>query len=133
MALIKCPDCQSEVSELAPACPKCGRPNAAPLKEERTQLIEATGKEWKAIQLIGGGARAGWLAWGLLDGLRTGREPVRPRNSAYDVSAYPIGSRALLRREDRGLVALRLESSDMRANRRAVVGVRTGDRKVGME
>ena len=29
MALIKCPDCQSDVSDLAPACPKCGRPIAA--------------------------------------------------------------------------------------------------------
>ena len=28
MALIKCPDCQTDVSDLAPACPKCGRPVA---------------------------------------------------------------------------------------------------------
>ncbi len=26
MALIHCPDCQTECSDLAPACPKCGRP-----------------------------------------------------------------------------------------------------------
>lgn len=26
MALIKCADCASEVSDAAPACPKCGRP-----------------------------------------------------------------------------------------------------------
>ena len=25
MAIIKCPDCSSEVSDHAPACPKCGR------------------------------------------------------------------------------------------------------------
>ncbi len=34
MPLIKCPDCESEVSDQAPACPRCGRPiavqNAAP-------------------------------------------------------------------------------------------------------
>ena len=28
MALIKCPDCGSDVSDLAPTCPKCGRPLA---------------------------------------------------------------------------------------------------------
>ena len=27
MALIKCPDCEKEFSEMAPACPNCGRPN----------------------------------------------------------------------------------------------------------
>lgn len=27
MALIKCPDCGKEFSDLAPACPNCGRPN----------------------------------------------------------------------------------------------------------
>jgi uncharacterized membrane protein YvbJ len=26
MALIKCPDCNKEVSEHAPTCPNCGRP-----------------------------------------------------------------------------------------------------------
>lgn len=29
MALMKCPDCKAEISTEAPACPKCGRPNAA--------------------------------------------------------------------------------------------------------
>jgi hypothetical protein len=28
MALINCEDCQTEMSSLAVACPKCGRPNA---------------------------------------------------------------------------------------------------------
>lgn len=28
MALLTCPDCQSEISDLAPSCPKCGRPSA---------------------------------------------------------------------------------------------------------
>jgi hypothetical protein len=28
MALINCPDCGTEVSDAAPACPKCGRPIA---------------------------------------------------------------------------------------------------------
>jgi hypothetical protein len=39
MALIKCPDCQSEVSDAAPACLKCGRPIAsAPTTPKRTSL-----------------------------------------------------------------------------------------------
>ncbi len=29
MALIKCVDCETEMSSLATACPKCGRPNVA--------------------------------------------------------------------------------------------------------
>jgi hypothetical protein len=28
MALIKCPDCATDVSDAAPACPRCGRPNS---------------------------------------------------------------------------------------------------------
>ncbi len=31
MALVTCPDCGSEVSDAAPACPKCGRPASKPL------------------------------------------------------------------------------------------------------
>ena len=27
MALVTCPDCAAQVSDAAPACPKCGRPN----------------------------------------------------------------------------------------------------------
>ena len=26
MALVTCPDCQAQISDAAPACPKCGRP-----------------------------------------------------------------------------------------------------------
>lgn len=32
MALTKCPDCGSDISTEAPACPKCGRPNSKPKK-----------------------------------------------------------------------------------------------------
>ncbi len=31
MPLISCPDCNTEVSDRAPACPKCGRPIAPPI------------------------------------------------------------------------------------------------------
>lgn len=33
MALINCPDCGTEVSDAAPACPKCGRPIASPVPQ----------------------------------------------------------------------------------------------------
>src|SRR6266704_3838043 len=33
MALITCPDCGKQISDKAPACPKCGRPAALPLEE----------------------------------------------------------------------------------------------------
>lgn len=46
MALIACRECKQQVSEKAPACPKCGAPIAA-------HTIEATGKKWKAMQLFG--------------------------------------------------------------------------------
>lgn len=38
MALIKCPDCGTDVSDAAPACPKCGRPIA----REPAQAVEAS-------------------------------------------------------------------------------------------
>jgi len=29
MPLVRCPDCSAEISDQAPACPKCGRPRVA--------------------------------------------------------------------------------------------------------
>lgn len=63
MALIKCPECGTEVSDKAAACPKCGCPIAeentrgpllADLKQEQkdtVQTIELTGKRYK-VQLL---------------------------------------------------------------------------------
>jgi hypothetical protein len=67
MSLTVCPDCQSPVSDQAPACPHCGGPiQAVQVKTQtatektsparpatKTQTIEATGKKWKALQFIG--------------------------------------------------------------------------------
>jgi hypothetical protein len=47
MALIQCPDCFTQVSDQAPACPKCARPILL-------RAVEATRKKWKAVQLVGG-------------------------------------------------------------------------------
>ncbi|WP_437306109.1 zinc-ribbon domain-containing protein [Sorangium sp. So ce388] len=30
MPLVQCPDCQAQISDAAPTCPKCGRPMVAP-------------------------------------------------------------------------------------------------------
>lgn len=40
MSLLICPDCGNEVSTAAVACPKCGRPMAPPIMEERTVIRE---------------------------------------------------------------------------------------------
>lgn len=53
MPLIRCPDCGSDHSTLAAACPKCGRPNAATNISRGTRTIEATGKGWKSLQFVG--------------------------------------------------------------------------------
>lgn len=47
MALIECPDCGRQVSDVAPACPGCGRPMHA-------TVIEQTNKSIKAVKLVGG-------------------------------------------------------------------------------
>ena len=59
-----CPDCGREVSKRAASCPNCGCPlNAPPIAAiptarpgtpRTTQTIEATGKQWKLVQLAGG-------------------------------------------------------------------------------
>jgi len=60
MPLIHCPDCNQQISDRAESCIHCG----APLREQpprarqtgpepHTVTTEATGKQWKAFQLIG--------------------------------------------------------------------------------
>lgn len=58
MALINCPECSHQVSELAPSCPNCGAPIAKilnPEKEnpdgEKTTTIQETSKKLK-VQII---------------------------------------------------------------------------------
>lgn len=58
MALIMCPDCQAQVSDAAPACPRCGRPIAMqpprPAAPQQPVTIQQTSKQWKGMQLIAG-------------------------------------------------------------------------------
>lgn len=61
MALIKCPECSTEVSDQADACPKCAYPIAKPAAN-KVQTVEQTGKKFKLqtllsiLMIIGGGA-----------------------------------------------------------------------------
>src|SRR5207244_10472030 len=50
MALTKCPECSGDVSDKASACPHCGYPMRWP---GRVQIIEKTGRGWKAIRVLG--------------------------------------------------------------------------------
>lgn len=60
MALIPCPACERQISEMAPVCPGCGHPIAAALPVAATvtatapvQTIEQTSKQYKMGQLVG--------------------------------------------------------------------------------
>ncbi len=48
MALIKCPECGTEVSDKAKTCPKCAYPIADDNTEQEVQTVEMTGKKYKA-------------------------------------------------------------------------------------
>lgn len=54
MALVACPDCGTQVSDLAPACPRCARPVAAPLPQRPQHVIVRSKPEAQVTQLIGG-------------------------------------------------------------------------------
>lgn len=43
MALIKCPECQKEISDSAKTCPNCGYAISSPIENEKTQQVEVTG------------------------------------------------------------------------------------------
>lgn len=50
MGLIKCPDCEREVSDRAPSCPNCGAPIAA---AEPVLTTQQTAKRFKGAEAIG--------------------------------------------------------------------------------
>ncbi len=79
MALIKCPECQSEVSDQAPTCPKCGFPfkkeSSSPetvqrVVVDRVKNVELTSKKWKRMELQSalmfvGGVTLGYVGFAL--------------------------------------------------------------------
>ena len=50
VALVPCQECKREISSAAVACPHCGYPTRS---AGRVQIIEKTGRGWKAIRLLG--------------------------------------------------------------------------------
>ena len=54
MSLVKCPDCQNEVSSKAPSCPKCGAPISSENIATKSNLvtIQKTAKTLKMQSLI---------------------------------------------------------------------------------
>jgi uncharacterized membrane protein YvbJ len=57
MSLIKCPECEKEISSKAPACPNCGAPIAADHESigsgvQHLQTIQETSKKFKVHTLI---------------------------------------------------------------------------------
>ena len=113
MALIKCPDCQTEVSDAAASCTKCGRVRAP----------SALGQVAKGLLLIFNAVMAAWFISEVLSGLpqtsrvmvpwATGsvilgmlalvyqRPPRRPPPHEPHGEGDPVVSRAIARRHAR--------------------------------
>jgi len=54
VALIKCQECERDVSSKATACPHCGYPlTPTALGPRPVQVVERTAKGWKAIRALG--------------------------------------------------------------------------------
>ncbi|RMB39198.1 hypothetical protein C8J44_0011 [Sphingomonas sp. PP-CE-3A-406] len=59
MALIPCPECRQSVSDIAPACPRCGYPVAG---SPRSRRMIDSGVAGKAVGAIGGWLIVPWIA-----------------------------------------------------------------------
>jgi hypothetical protein len=55
MALIKCPDCEQQVSSSAAICIHCGGPLSRALDPKAVITTQQTSKRYKALQLVGVG------------------------------------------------------------------------------
>jgi len=66
MALIKCIECGTEVSDLAEKCPKCAYPISSKKEESKVQIIEQTSKKLKMQLAIGSVLLIlGFIFWGM--------------------------------------------------------------------
>lgn len=52
MTLIKCPECEKEVSDKAKECPKCAYPIKQKKDKKEVQTIQQTKKEYKKQMLL---------------------------------------------------------------------------------
>ena len=63
MGLVRCPDCGKEISDAAPTCIHCGRPQGS---AARVTTVELTSKRFKSQQLCGGILVAAGMAVGMV-------------------------------------------------------------------
>lgn len=49
MPLVTCPDCNAEISDAAPSCPKCGRPMSKEQLQQSVPPPKKKGRLWKTI------------------------------------------------------------------------------------
>jgi hypothetical protein len=63
MALIKCPDCGNEMSDQAPACPKCGRPKQVAAIGVSAPAVAQAGNDWSVNSIVSGVIQLGIAAW----------------------------------------------------------------------
>jgi hypothetical protein len=79
-ALIKCPECNGDVSDKAAACPHCGYPTGRTARGPGpVQVIEKTGRGWKAVRVLG------WLL------IVIGVLVLRAGRAAHDSGRAPVG------------------------------------------
>src|SRR4051812_47423384 len=99
MALLKCPDCGSEVSDAAIACPRCGRPMravATPPPEKRTGCLTTGCLVVLALAVIGS---LGNLIGGNKESRQVAPTPVVAPRIPYQVVqswSIPNGGRGLV-------------------------------------
>ena len=75
MALVTCPDCQAQISDAAPACPKCGRPMGA-RPTRRTPLRSAIMLGAVTLFLV----IFAWFAFNMISGAMQRAAEGRPRS-----------------------------------------------------
>lgn len=93
MALVTCPDCSNQVSDSAPACPKCGRPFGAPARETATLGVPLTTTQGTSKRLKGHILISALLFWG---GMLTMCSTVQSRAPGQQASASGIAVAASL-------------------------------------
>lgn len=99
MALIACPDCGTEVSDLAPACPRCGRPATA--RAERPAPMSTAAEPVQSISvpriiagvLIALGAAVLWFVLSVSTGRSTPQvaDPGPRPTAEPDLHALALG------------------------------------------
>ena len=120
MALIRCPDCETEHSDAAPACPKCGRPTG---KAPSGLPLNATPLEFAGclvpLIVVALLILFASLAWGrgagvaMTQGLERALGRVEAIEGNFDISATDRGRVLLVGRSDQ-TIALEFSADSLR-------------------